>query len=362
MPVQTTANHALTAAECAKHSGLTIRALRLYESNGLITPQRSAKGWRYYGATELTRLTEIQALKRLGLSIARISALLAGRNSDLAQTLTLQHDLLTEQQSRTVNSLNLIKMVREKIMRGETLSTSDLISLVKETTMSMPIHDARALLRYEQSRPRNEMNTASLSFFEYVGFYQHASGEIEEIKSRDGGIASRITGQMWIDQFCESADSFFFKIIPAQTTFQRDQDGKIVSLIEHQHGYESMAKRITPEAAAAYEYTLAQRIKLKTPIPNSAAILRSLVLEQQQGTPDYDRLSEPLGLAVREQLSVTQPDLMARGGIKEVVFRGVADDGADVYEVTFTNESILEWRFATGIDGKIRMMWFRPIP
>jgi DNA-binding transcriptional MerR regulator len=362
MPEGSTSSQNLSAAECAKRTGLTIRALRLYESRGLISPGRTPKGWRFYGHTELARLNEIQVLKQLGLSLASITTLLASRINTLDQTLALQQEILTEQQARTAQSLNLIKTAREKTGRGETLSTLDLINLVKETTMSMQNHEARALLRYEQTRPRIEMNTQGLSFQDYVGFYQHASGDIEEIKSRDGGISSRITGQMWIDQFCESTDKFFFKVIVAQTTFQRDADGKITSLIEHQQGFESLAKRITSGVAVAYEAALALRIKLKTPIPGSADIARSLVLEQQQGTPDYNRLAEPLGLLVREQQSMVQPDLMSRGEIKDITFRGVADDGADVYEITFTNDSVLEWRFAAGLDGKIHMMWFRTIP
>jgi DNA-binding transcriptional MerR regulator len=362
MPENSTTSENLSAAECAKRTGLTIRALRLYESKGLISPNRTLKGWRFYGAKELERLNEIQVLKQLGLSLASITTLLASRANTLDQTLALQQEILTERQTRTAQSLNLIKSAREKTLRGETLSTLDLINLVKETTMSMIDHEARALLRYEQARPRIEMNTEGFSFSDYVGFYQHASGEIEEIKSRDGGISSRITGQMWIDQFCESTDRFFFKVIPAQTTFQRDGDGKIVSLTEHQGGFESLAMRTTSEVAVAHEEALALRVKLKTPIPRSADIVRSLVLEQQQGAPDYDRLAEPLGLLVREQQSMVQPDLMSRGEIKDVTFRGVADDGADVYEITFTNDSTVEWRFAAGLDGKIHMMWFRPIP
>ena len=34
----------LTAAECALRTGLTVRALRVYENYGLITPGRSAAG------------------------------------------------------------------------------------------------------------------------------------------------------------------------------------------------------------------------------------------------------------------------------------------------------------------------------
>ncbi len=357
-----TSTQNLSAAECAKRTGLTIRALRLYESKGLISPNRTHKGWRFYGVAELERLSEVQVLKQLGLSLASITTFLASRANTLDQTLALQQEILTERHIKTVESLNLIKAARDKTARGETLSTLDLINLVKETTMSSQNHETRALLRYEQARPRIEMSVDGLSFTEYVGFYQHAGGEIEEIKSRSGGISSRITGQAWIDQFCETKDKFFFKVLAAQTTFQRDANGKIVSLIEHQHGFQSLAKRITSEAAIAYGEALTQRIRLKTPIPGSAELVRSLVLEQQQGTTDYTRLADPLAMLVREQQSMIQPDLMSRGDIKDITFRGVADDGADVYEITFTNESILEWRFAAGLEGKIHMMWFRPLP
>src|SRR5690348_15051292 len=62
----------LTAAECALRTGLTVRALRVYESYGLITPGRSAAGWRRYGAQELLKLNEIGLLKILGLTLNQI--------------------------------------------------------------------------------------------------------------------------------------------------------------------------------------------------------------------------------------------------------------------------------------------------
>jgi len=62
----------LTAAECALRTGLTVRALRVYENYGLITPERSAAGWRYYGAQELLELNKIGLLKVLGLTLNQI--------------------------------------------------------------------------------------------------------------------------------------------------------------------------------------------------------------------------------------------------------------------------------------------------
>jgi DNA-binding transcriptional MerR regulator len=62
----------LTAAECALRTGLTVRALRVYENYGLIAPGRSAAGWRRYGPQELLKLNEIGLLKVLGLTLNQI--------------------------------------------------------------------------------------------------------------------------------------------------------------------------------------------------------------------------------------------------------------------------------------------------
>lgn len=68
----------LSAAECASRTGLTARALRVYERRRLISPQRNDKGWRRYSTEDLVRLNTITTLKSLGLSLARIGAILQG--------------------------------------------------------------------------------------------------------------------------------------------------------------------------------------------------------------------------------------------------------------------------------------------
>ena len=83
----------LTAAECAARTGLTVRALRVYENYGLITPGRSAAGWRRYGAQELLKLNEIGLLKVLGLTLSQIRDLTRRPPSPtLRQLLELQRD------------------------------------------------------------------------------------------------------------------------------------------------------------------------------------------------------------------------------------------------------------------------------
>ena len=68
---------ALTAAECTARTGLSARALRLYEEHGLITPGRTAGGWRLYGPEELVRLNALTLLKLAGLSLDQIAGIFA---------------------------------------------------------------------------------------------------------------------------------------------------------------------------------------------------------------------------------------------------------------------------------------------
>ena len=84
----------LSPAEAARRLGVTQKALRLYESRGLVAPVRSATGWRTYGPAEMARLHQVLALKGLGLPLARIAELMQGRLGTLARVLELQERTL----------------------------------------------------------------------------------------------------------------------------------------------------------------------------------------------------------------------------------------------------------------------------
>src|SRR5262245_42520119 len=84
----------LTAAEGAARTGLTVRALRVYEDYGLIAPKRTAGGWRWYGKAELVRLNTIGLLKTAGLTLAQIRQVttLSGHGPSLRHVLQMQVD------------------------------------------------------------------------------------------------------------------------------------------------------------------------------------------------------------------------------------------------------------------------------
>jgi DNA-binding transcriptional MerR regulator len=138
----------LSAAECASRTGLTVRALRVYEREGLITPPRSAKGWRGYGAAELTRLNTIVILKSLGLTLLQIKKVLNENPPTLLRLLHAQAQAWKDKRAAADHALVLVEAARERLLSQQTLSIDELCDLIKrlENNRSMAINST-ALVR-----------------------------------------------------------------------------------------------------------------------------------------------------------------------------------------------------------------------
>lgn len=85
MSKPTTSTKFLRIGQIATRTGLSAKALRLYEARGLLEPDaRSDKDYRLYGTQALTRLAEIGVLKRAGFTLAEIGKLLERKGSAAA--------------------------------------------------------------------------------------------------------------------------------------------------------------------------------------------------------------------------------------------------------------------------------------
>lgn len=349
----------LTAAQCARRIGLTVRALRLYEQTGLIRPRRTEKNWRLYGANEIARLNEILTLKRLGLSLQHIARLLAGQAADLDRMLSMQNLALQEQLGRTQQSLAIVDALRAKIAAGSLLSIEELLKLAKDTNMTDTSSDAIAWRRYEQARPRTEQKIDPALYVDYNGYYL-LDQLLYVVTLRDGRLFSRLPGQPELEIFPEDIDRFFYKAVQAQLTFIRDDKGTVSGLVLHQQGHDHPAARVEESVAIALEEALAERIKDKRPVENGKALLRE-VIEDLRSEPSYGLMTAPLASVAREQSETISALLERMGALKDLVFKKVTKEGWDLYDVSFENGS-LYWSFVLDEDGKFSGLFYRSPP
>jgi DNA-binding transcriptional MerR regulator len=84
MTTRGTRRAALTISEFARASGLSHKALRLYDLSGLLPPAEidPATGYRFYAADQLERARRISLLRQLDMPLAMVAEVLAGSDEE----------------------------------------------------------------------------------------------------------------------------------------------------------------------------------------------------------------------------------------------------------------------------------------
>ncbi|NEB08441.1 methyltransferase domain-containing protein [Streptomyces coelicoflavus] len=85
-----------TVGELALATGVSVRVLRHWDALGVVSPERTPSGHRRYGPAHVTRLYRATALRRTGLGLRQIAALLAQEDPDPAATLRAHLDDVEE--------------------------------------------------------------------------------------------------------------------------------------------------------------------------------------------------------------------------------------------------------------------------
>ena len=109
----------LPPSEAARRLGVSPKALRLYEQRGLISPVRTAAGWRIYGPVEMTRAAEIVALRSLGLSLADVAGVLNGDPDGLAPALATHATALEGQIRGLAERVERVRTIRAGLDNGQ---------------------------------------------------------------------------------------------------------------------------------------------------------------------------------------------------------------------------------------------------
>ena len=78
---------------------------------------------------------------------------------------------------------------------------------------------------------------------QYVGAYPLAPTFIITITEEDGVLRAQATGQPKFPVYATAKDEFFYKVVSAQLSFQRDATGAVIGLVLHQNGRDVPAKK-----------------------------------------------------------------------------------------------------------------------
>ena len=123
-----------------------MRALHHYDRAGLLRPtRRTGAGYRLYGARDLARLQQILTLKFVGLPLEEIKVLLDSRALDLAETLRLQREALTERRRQLDMALRAVTEAERVVARDGEPDWDAFKKIVETITMQ---HDTEWMKRY----------------------------------------------------------------------------------------------------------------------------------------------------------------------------------------------------------------------
>jgi hypothetical protein len=78
---------------------------------------------------------------------------------------------------------------------------------------------------------------------DYVGTYRFAFGADLVVALKDGELSARLGAQPAFPIYPSAKDHFFYKVVDAQLTFERDAAGKVVAVVLHQGGLDQRAPR-----------------------------------------------------------------------------------------------------------------------
>lgn len=99
--------------EVARQSGVSVRALRYYEQQGLLTSSRSPGGQREYTDDAVSRVRFFQQLYAAGLSSSRIADLLPC--VDTGTTTADQRTMLAGERARITERMDALRTARERL-------------------------------------------------------------------------------------------------------------------------------------------------------------------------------------------------------------------------------------------------------
>ena len=127
-----------TIGELSREFGVTLRALRFYESKGFVTPRRE-KNVRLYSQGDRARIAAILAGKKLGFTLSEIRTMISGMGAQSeAAGLKVTEERCLEQIHALEKQQLTIKDALAELWRIHAGLSAEIIRIDRRDSMSQP--------------------------------------------------------------------------------------------------------------------------------------------------------------------------------------------------------------------------------
>lgn len=106
-------------------SGVSVRMLHHYDEIGLLSPQKSENGYRYYTEEDMTCLQTILFYKYLGFPLKKIKLLMAKDDTELLTHLKRQLSLMQKEKEKLLTLMETLQKTIDYEERKITMSTKE---------------------------------------------------------------------------------------------------------------------------------------------------------------------------------------------------------------------------------------------
>ena len=105
----------LSIGDVAHRTGVSVTALRFYESKGLISPDRASSGHRRYPRETIRRVSFILAAQRVGLSLRDIRLALSSLQAGRAPTVEDWSELSASWRPMLEERIKALELLRDQL-------------------------------------------------------------------------------------------------------------------------------------------------------------------------------------------------------------------------------------------------------
>lgn len=95
-----------------------------------------------------------------------------------------------------------------------------------------------------KEKERAAIHLDSKLYDNYVGRYELSPDATFTLRRQGDHLMAQLTGQSFFEIFPTSETEFFYKVVDAQLTFEKNSKGEITALILHQNGIDQKAKKV----------------------------------------------------------------------------------------------------------------------